>query len=137
MVPRDFGLKQAWRGLVLPVCLTLAACSQFPPGTVLVVVNRTETPILLSAGVVAPCSEEAYDQAAIDAAVEAAFDDTTPPAQPGTVDLTNVSVAKPPGIPGAVILIVSEDGISAVTEPLDRDALPACRGNAKPPLPGT
>lgn len=119
---------------MIPVLLTLAACSQFPPDTVLVVVNRTETPILLSAGVVvAPCSEEAYDQASIDAAVEAAHDGTAPPPPPGTVDLTNVSFAKPLGIPGAVIVIVSEDGISATAEPLKRDALPACGGVAQPP----
>ena len=133
-------------GLLLAVLLAIA-CAGPTPATlpagmssgnfaediVLVIENRTQTPVQLSAGVVGACAEGTYTQPAIDAAVAALLDGSAPRPPLGTVDLTSIGVAPPAGAAPPAVILVTEQGTMIQFGPFDRSRLPACVGRARPP----
>jgi hypothetical protein len=98
-----------------------------PVGTLLVVLNRTETPIWL-AGMLAPaCSQSNFDRVQIDKAAAAALDGADPP--PGAVDWSNVNLAQPQGSPGPIIVLVTADR-PKLTFGVWPSVVPECHGVA-------
>ena len=122
------------RSLWLLVSLIVMACSEtgFPAGTVLVIVNRTTTPIVTGVGIVQSCDEVSYDQHAIDVETQRMIERGGPKPPDNAVDLTNVSLARPIGAPAPTIAVITRDGSKVSFGALDRDALPVCGGEAKP-----
>jgi hypothetical protein len=103
----------------------------FAPDTVLVVVNRTATPIAFSFGTVEACTEVSYTRQALDAGVSELVNSDDPSVPAGTVDYTNVSFTKAVGEPGPIVVVVTASGNKYSTS-LDRSTLGACVGRAQP-----
>jgi hypothetical protein len=113
-------------------CGSSTSAATFPAGTVLVVVNRTETPVQMVPGTIAGCSEVAFDQPTIDLAVKEALNGNAPDHPRDAVDLTSLTVAPPAGSSGPAVVVITPSGARVSFGPLDRSALPTCSGEARP-----
>lgn len=105
----------------------------FPSGTEMVYINRTTTPVEVYEGVIQPCSEFAFDQAAIDRATAMRRNGTFPPPPAGSVDLTQTA-HDAPGKPKPLIIVILEgDEMRGYFGSVPDAELPPCQGQAVAP----
>ena len=116
-----------------PIASSASSPSASTSGTVLVVINRTTTPVLLSVGTVPACSRLELDQATIAAAVARALSSPSDSVSAtDAVDWSPVSISRKVGapLPGYLLITGAGGRLAWGAEP----AIPPCSGKP-PPVP--